>query len=701
MNEHYPQPNSRGSRLGAPDRRARRVLRVVLPIGVVALVLGLKLIAVESLARGVPFLLLLLPVIVAAWYGGAASGLFATVLAAAGAGYFFLRPYGAFGLPDQPAALHLSLFVLEGSLVALFVAKLQQARHATEAVAREHSDARSRMQAILTSIEHGITVQEPSGKLVYANDFAAALVGLPTADALLHAPLEQLMSGFELFDEAGKQFPRSELPGRLVLDGQRPTERVVRFRNLKTGEDRWSVVRAAPVLDEHQRVRFAVNVFRDITEEKRAQDRGRFIADVSSVLVSSLDYETTAKTVAQLAVLIIADWCAIDIVEEDGSLNRLAVAHVDPAKVELAKEIERRYPTPPHAATGVPKVIRTGQAELIPEITDAMLASAACDPEQLEIFRTLGLRSCILVPMIARGRTLGAITLVSAESPRSFNTADLRLAEDVAQRAAIAIDNARLYRVSERAREKERAALEQAQREAKVREELLSIVGHDLRNPLGAIKVTGAVLLQNPSLDDLTRKKVSRIVSVTDRMARLISQLLDFSRARIGGGLPLEPVETELNRICEQVIEEMRAANPGRSIHYESRGEVIGRWDPDRIAEVLSNLIGNAIQYGDPARAVTVQLSSHGADALIEVHNWGAPIPQDALSYIFEPFRRGSREKSTSVGLGLYIAQQIVVGHGGTIEVSSSLSEGTRFSARLPRSLGMHSAEERNPSPVA
>lgn len=229
------------------------------------------------------------------------------------------------------------------------------------------------------------------------------------------------------------------------------------------------------------------------------------------------------------------------------------------------------------------------------------------------------------------------------------------------------------------------AASEHTDREGRLREELVSVVGHDLRTPLGAIMMTGHLLLNSGRLDPDDRTKVTRVISAAERMARLISQLLDFSRVRTGSGLAIELGEANLNRICEQVLDELRAANPERVVVMEAAGqEIVGRWDSDRIGEVISNLIGNAIQYGDRALPVTLRLSVAGSHAIVHVHNWGRPIPADVLPHVFEPFRRGSDDRSTSIGLGLYIAEQIAIAHQGRIAVTSSVAEGTLFGVILP-----------------
>src|SRR5215217_3902593 len=188
-------------------------------------------------------------------------------------------------------------------------------------------------------------------------------------------------------------------------------------------------------------------VAHDVTERKRTEEAQRFLAEVGATLASSLDYRTTLASVARLAVPYLADWCVVDVLkEEDGSLERLVVAHKDPKKVALVHELQERYPSDQDAPRGVAQVLRTGRSELVSEIPESLIEEAARNAEHREILRRLGLKSYMVVPLVARGRTLGAITLVSAESGRRYGQAELQLAEDLTRRAALAVDNARLYR---------------------------------------------------------------------------------------------------------------------------------------------------------------------------------------------------------------------------------------------------------------
>ncbi|MBA3405294.1 MAG: HAMP domain-containing histidine kinase [Gemmatimonadaceae bacterium] len=218
---------------------------------------------------------------------------------------------------------------------------------------------------------------------------------------------------------------------------------------------------------------------------------------------------------------------------------------------------------------------------------------------------------------------------------------------------------------------------------ADFREMFIGMLGHDLRNPLASISMASGFLLERGRLDDRDAMKVSLILRNSERMSRMIMQLLDLTRARLGGGMPIEPKPADLGAICQSVVEEFDAA----TIQLEVAGDVTGTWDADRLAQVLSNLAGNALEYATPGTAVMVKAHADGAQAVVEITNQGEPIPPDVLPFIFEPFRRArQREKSSkgNLGLGLYIAHQIVLSHGGTLDALSADGR-TTFVMRLPR----------------
>ncbi|WP_255442385.1 PAS domain-containing sensor histidine kinase [Corallococcus sp. Z5C101001] len=233
----------------------------------------------------------------------------------------------------------------------------------------------------------------------------------------------------------------------------------------------------------------------------------------------------------------------------------------------------------------------------------------------------------------------------------------------------------------------ERRRAEEAAREAaQFGERLIAIVSHDLRNPLNAIQLSVTRLLHGDALQERDRKAVSRIARSGERMARMISELLDFTRGRLGGGIPIERVSGDVRSVVRQAVEELEAAWPERSLALNvGPGRYEGAWDAERLLQVVSNLGGNALQYSPPDSLVRFTLTDADAFVVLEVHNGGEPIPPDLLPHLFDPFRRGGGNTHGGLGLGLYIVEQVVKGHGGRIEVRSRASEGTVFRVLLPR----------------
>jgi PAS domain S-box-containing protein len=306
--------------------------------------------------------------------------------------------------------------------------------------------ARDQLEAILGGVADGVTAQAPDGSLLFANGAAVEVLGFDSSEELLAAPPAEIMSRFEVFDEQGRPLPLERLPGRQALQGERGSEVLVRFRVRATGAERWSVVKATPIFDADGDVIMAINVFEDITEHKLAEQRERYLSESTRVLSSSLDPDEVLLKVASLAVPEIADWCIVDMVNEEGTLDRVALVHADPGQVERANRLQERYPPDPSADRGVFQVLRTGKAELYREIPQGMLVQAAVDAEHLELLREFGLRSAMVVPLTIQGEAVGVMSFVSGPSGRKFDEEDLRLAEELARRCATAIENSRVYR---------------------------------------------------------------------------------------------------------------------------------------------------------------------------------------------------------------------------------------------------------------
>jgi PAS domain S-box-containing protein len=330
---------------------------------------------------------------------------------------------------------------VEPPVFAGYLRDITDRRSAEEALRR----SRDELDATLGNLADGVTVQDTTGSLVYANEAAAHMLGFGSPEELLAAPLSEVVERFDVFDEDSEPFALDDLPGRRALSGLEPEDVVLRFRVRATRAERWSIVKATAVRDAAGRVVRAVNIFEDITEHKRGEVGQRFLAESGRLLGASLDYATTLRSVARVAVPSFADWCSVTLVDDHGGLEQVATAHSDPAKLELAERLRERYPQDPRAETGPAHVIRTARSELLPEIRDELLVGAAQDEEHLELLRGLGIRSAMIVPLPSWRGALGALSFVNDKSGRAFDESDLALAEEVGRRAATAIENARLY----------------------------------------------------------------------------------------------------------------------------------------------------------------------------------------------------------------------------------------------------------------
>jgi GAF domain-containing protein len=304
--------------------------------------------------------------------------------------------------------------------------------------------AQRRLDGILGSLAEAVTVQDTRGRMAYANQAAADLLGLPDVHAVLTAAPGELADRFEIRHPDGRPVAVEELPGYRVLRGEPAAPLLTQSIYKATGELHWFLTKATPLEDETGEM-LAVNVIEDVTEEHEAALRERFLAEAGQRLASSLSYEETLRQVAQLAVPQLADWCAIELPDDRGRLQQVALAHADPTMVERGRELRERWPPDPEAPLGAHAVMRSGEPQLVAEIPDELLVEAARDEEHLEAIRTFGLSSVMIVPMIAGGRTLGVVSFAFADSGRRYGERDVAFAQELAGRAATAIENARLY----------------------------------------------------------------------------------------------------------------------------------------------------------------------------------------------------------------------------------------------------------------
>jgi PAS domain S-box-containing protein len=366
------------------------------------------------------------------------------------------------------------------------------ARRAALAIdnARLFSDLRrveQRLETILVNLAEAITVVDEHGQTVFANQAAADLLGVEDPGELTAAAPGTIMERFLVLDEQGHELNLERMPGRRLFAGEPAQPLLVRNIVRATGEERWLIVRSSPISDpDTERVLYAVNVFENITEVKRVERAESFMAEASRVLASSMDYTQTLQRVARLAVPRIAAWCAVDLLDGQGRIERVAVHHADPEKVALAERLHRIYQPAPDEPAGVPEVIRSGQALIVTDIRPDALASYARDAEHLELLHAIDATAVIIVPMGGATRTIGAITLVSSGGGRRLTDADLGVLERLGRRAGTAVENARLYT--------ERTRIAQTLQRALLPESLPEIPGVELQalySPAGELNEVG------------------------------------------------------------------------------------------------------------------------------------------------------------------------------------------------------------------
>jgi PAS domain S-box-containing protein len=644
-------------------------------------------------------------------------------------------------------------------------------------------ESREQLETIMRTVDEGIIVQSPEGRLVYANEAAARTIGFDSTEDLLTSDRSETLARFDMLDVLGNPLLPSELPGRRALQGE-STEQLVRYRIRKTGKERWSVVRANPVRGADGTVVLAVSVIHDVTDAKLAEERLRFLGRGSEMLNETLAVERTLGALADLAVPMFAGHVTVDLFEE-GVLRCVGARHVDPTKTDLMFRLREQYP-PTVEAHPVQRAVRTGEPQFIPDV-QAEADSMAHDAEHAQAIHELGNESGIVVPLTARGRTFGAITFGTVPPQPRFAESDLALAVELGRRASVALDNALLHReVEARAHAAEglefvddgvflvdgdgvvrlwnpAAAKTFRVKPAKaigrrvddliadwatvstriataseptagarrpqtlpidvkgserwlsisavrfpggtvyafrdmteeraveqLKSDFVSTISHELRTPLAAI-YGAALTLQRDDvrLEDSQRSGLLDVISgEADRLARIVNDILWASRLD-SGQMGIAIVSCDATQLTNTVAGAVRAHAPGdvELVVDAAEGLPHVAADPDKLRQVLTNLIDNAVKYSPDGGRVRVGLAQSGNCVRFRIEDQGLGIPQAEQARIFEKFFRLDPNLTRGVGgtgLGLYICRELVDRMHGRIWVSSDGRRGSTFTVELP-----------------
>ncbi len=555
----------------------------------------------------------------------------------------------------------------------------QEQLRAAERLRAEHLLRASAEQYDVTFEQAGVGIAHfaPDGRFLKVNPHFAELSGYSERDALsrslrdlLHPDeAEEALAALGLLDQGQPAFSR-EL--RLIK---------------KDGSTRWVSLTASVTAAPGAARRYIVTA-EDVSERRRAERRESFLAAASERLMSSLDYTTTLSAVAAIAVPTLADWCAVDIVREDGDIEELALSHVDPSRIYTLRELSRLLKLDPKWA--LREVVKRGRPLMITHADGEDLSRHASDARARELLSEVGFASALVVPLVARGRTLGALTFVSGSSQGGYDALDLAMAIDLSQRAAMAIDNADLYQRSQEA--------------IRMREEFLSIASHELRTPLTPLLMQIQSLsrhLERSRNEPIDRERLQRSLDraerQVDRLRALVETLLDVSRLATRG-LELRLEDVDLSEMLREVASSFaeQSARVDSPLTLSADDNVCGRWDRLRIEQVLTNLVANAIKYG-AGKPISVALEAAPGVARITVSDQGIGIPKNKLEKIFNRFERAvPTDNYGGLGLGLYVARQIVEAHGGTIAVTSEIGKGSSFVLELPLTTDPSRIQQRN-----
>ncbi len=609
----------------------------------------------------------------------------------------------------------------------------QQTKDITDTIQarKELSVAQEQLEQAFAYTEVGTWIWDIKRDMVTGDKNLAKLFGINNGTAQIEVPIAELTKSVhpEDVDQLRKSIRK------VVADKSSKFESEYRTFDAD-GNIKWLLARGHLEFDENGEASRFPGLVVDITERKMAENSLHILAKTNTQFSAELGYKQTLESIASMIVPSVADWCSIDVLE-NGKIEQVAIAHRDPEKVKWAKELRAKQgEVPLDAPGGAPWVIRTGEVEHIPEITDEMLVMAAKNKKELKLLRDIGFHSAITAPLKINGKAIGAISFVSTESHRHYDADDVEVAQALANRAALAVYNANLFQdakteIYERKKlqselETLNAALEERvkkrtlQLEAtnvglqdeirqrhliegqrvkhyidlnKTKDEFISLASHQLRTPATGVKQYLGMVLEGMAgeIDDLQRTFLQKAYESNERQLTIVSDLLKVAQVDAGKVI-IRPKEVDISELLNDVIKEQEDTYAMRkqTIHFtEPKFKAEAFVDSDKMRMVLENMIDNASKYSDPGKSIKVIVSEEDDMLVVAIQDNGVGVASEDIDRLFEKFNRIHNHLSNHVGgtgLGLYWAKKVVDLHGGMIKVTSVLGEGSTFSVYLPKS---------------
>jgi PAS domain S-box-containing protein len=455
-----------------------------------------------------------------------------------------------------------------------------------------------------------------------------------------------------------------------ALEQQRVYETRYRLRTA-AGRYRWFSAYGVPVVEDGVVIEW-VGTITDSHAQKVLEDGSRVLRQANELFASTLDESAVLQRLPQMTVPALADWCTIDLLNEDGTLARVAVAHADPSKTDVAEQLL-------HGSLDLPPAVGAalcaGQATVLHDISEEMLTSYANDAAHLEVLRSLRIESIMTIPLSVRGTLLGAIRMFSCESERHYGEEELELAAEVARRAATAIDNARLYA--------------QAADANRAKDIFLATLSHEMKTPLTAILGWSRMLKTDGQASAFFDEALEAIEQSARVQERLIEDVLDVSRV-ITGKLSIEKKETRLHDVILAAVEIIIPTAQQKDVHLRVHEavDVVVNGDETRLRQVIWNLLTNAVKFTPAGGLIEITTACEQNEVRVTVRDSGRGMPADVIPHVFDQFHQNTvadRVKHHGLGLGLAIVRHLIAAHGGRVEAhSAGEGKGSEFVVILP-----------------